>query len=455
MINTLIFPKQSQQILYLKRRKFIMLFKPNTLIKPLTLKAPLLIIISIFLLSCKSAKISKAINKSISTEFYDNQFTGIMIYDPKTKDTVFQHQSKKYFTPASNTKIITLFSALTVLKDSVPAFYYNNSQDTLLLKGIGDPSFLHPYFKDSTALKLAKNYKYVKIITNTYTDDKFGPGWAWEDYDTYYSPERTSFPMYGNVVRITKTDQLEISPKYFKDSVYQKTKNISRLYNENIFFYDTTSTRTREIPIVFDSLTSKNLWKDLLPEKVSFSNSQFKSTPKIAYSIPSDSLYTRMMHLSDNFLAEQMLVLASSTISDTLNTALLRNHILDSYLSDLKQRPRWVDGSGLSRYNLFSPLSFVQILEKLYTKIPRDRLFHFFPVGGASGTLKSWYAGNPNPYIYAKSGTVGNNYSLSGYLITKSGKTLIFSFMNNHYTKSTSDIKKHMQHIFEQLRDTY
>ncbi|MHA7942886.1 D-alanyl-D-alanine carboxypeptidase [Formosa sp. 3Alg 14/1] len=404
---------------------------------------------------CKSSKLSKTITKSISTEFYDNQFTGIMIYDPETKDTVYKHQAEKYFTPASNTKIVTLFSALTLLKDSIPAFYYHASNDTLQLRGIGDPSFLHPYFKDSTALQMAKDYKHVSILRNTFTDDKFGPGWAWEDYDTYFSPERSSFPMYGNVVSISNTNKLEVSPNYFKDSVFQKTGNINRLYNQNIFFYDTTSTRAREIPMVLDSLTTQNLWSDLLPEKVSFSHQQFNSTPEIAYSIPSDSLYTRMMHLSDNFLAEQMLVLASSTITDTLNTTFLRNYILEHHLHDLKQKPRWVDGSGLSRYNLFSPLSFVQILNKLYTTIPRERLFHFFPAGGQSGTLKNSYAGQTEPYIYAKSGSVGNNYSLSGFLLTASGKTLIFSFMNNHYTTPTSEVKKHMQNIFDYLRDTY
>ncbi|WP_233266015.1 D-alanyl-D-alanine carboxypeptidase/D-alanyl-D-alanine-endopeptidase [Formosa sp. L2A11] len=427
----------------------------NFNLKTITFKILFIFIISIITLSCKSAKTNKAITKTISSPLYDNQFTGIMVLDPETNDTIYKHQAEKYFIPASNTKIATLFSALTLLKDSVPAFYYEKLEDTLIIKGIGNPTFLHPYFKDSTALKWAANYKHVKIIKNTFADDKFGPGWAWEDYDTYYSPERTSFPMYGNVLSLSNTNKLDVNPEYFKDSVFQKTKKISRLYNKNIFYYDTTKTRAVEIPIVFDSLTTKNLWKDVLPGKVSFTNTAFTSTPEIAYSIPSDSLYTRMMHKSDNFLAEQMLVMASSTISDTLNTALVRNYILDDYLNDLKQKPRWVDGSGLSRYNLFSPLSFVQILSKLYATIPRERLLSFFPVGGQSGTLKNWYAGNPEPYIYAKSGTVGNNYCLSGFLITKSGKTLIFSFMNNHYRTPTTEVKKRMQQIFEYLRDSY
>ncbi|MGI9552249.1 MAG: D-alanyl-D-alanine carboxypeptidase, partial [Aurantibacter sp.] len=77
------------------------------------------------------------------------------------------------------------------------------------------------------------------------------------------------------------------------------------------------------------------------------------------------------------------------------------------------------------------------------------------PKGGVSGTLEDWYPGNPKPYIIAKTGSLGNNHCLSGYLITKSGKTLIFSFMNNHFRRPSSKIKRRMQLIFEEIRDGY
>ena len=207
--------------------------------------------------------------------------------------------------------------------------------------------------------------------------------------------------------------------------------------------------------MVIDTTLISKLWNDILPGKVSISNFSGKPLEHTAYSIPSDTLYKRMLLVSDNFLAEQMLIMASSTLSDTLSSKRMRDYVLDNQLKDLKQQPRWVDGSGLSRYNLFTPTSFVQVLEKLYHDIPQERLFNLFPVGGESGTLKKYCSGGDKPYIHAKSGTVGNNYSLSGYLVTNSGKTLIFSFMNNHYRKPTDEVKKHMQLVFEWLRDNY
>ncbi|MGJ8734113.1 MAG: D-alanyl-D-alanine carboxypeptidase, partial [Cellulophaga sp.] len=197
----------------------------------------------------------------------------------------------------------------------------------------------------------------------------------------------------------------------------------------------------------------------LLEKEIKQKINSAKSLPKVKkttlYGIATDSIARRMMYVSDNFLAEQLLVMASSTLSDTLNVNKAIKHILKTDLADLEQQPRWVDGSGLSRYNLFTPASFVQVLDKMYHQISEERLLSLFPVGGESGTLKNWYKGTPKPYIYAKSGSLGNNYSLSGYLITKSGKTLIFSFMNNHFKTKTSDVKKEIQTVLEMIRDNY
>ncbi|MCR8667323.1 D-alanyl-D-alanine carboxypeptidase [Aestuariibaculum sp. M13] len=392
----------------------------------------------------------------MNLDFYDNQFTGFLVYNPKSQDTIFSYNSDKYFTPASNTKLITLYTGLSLLPDSIPAFKYSINNDTISLLGTGNPTFLHSYFKDSTAYRMVQPYKHVKILVNNLEDEKFGPGWAWEDYDTYFSPERSSFPMYGNVLTITKASSaLQCEPEILSKSIKNIPNNKNRNYNENVFYSNLKSGDTLEVPMVIHDSLIGELWANLLKKEVTIIPYSGEKMQHLAYGIPSDSLYKRMMLLSDNFLAEQILIMSSSTLSDTLSSKRIRNYMLNDKLNDLKQLPRWVDGSGLSRYNLFTPTSFVQILTKLYNEIPEDRLFNLFPVGGKSGTLKRYYAGKDGSYIYAKSGTVGNNYSLSGYLITNSGETLIFSFMNNHYTKPTTEVKRHMESIFEWIRDHY
>tara|TARA_R110001583_G_scaffold70034_3_gene198544 strand:- start:6069 stop:7340 length:1272 start_codon:yes stop_codon:yes gene_type:complete len=409
----------------------------------------------ILLFGCKAAYISKNLTKNFKNSFYENQFTGFFVYNPNTNDTVFSYNADKYFTPASNTKIFTLYTALQILPEKIPSFKYTIEADTITILGTGDPTFLHSFFNDSTVLKMARNFKKVNLVVNNLLDDKFGPGWAWEDYDTYFSPERSSFPMYGNVLTAFHQDSLQSIPKVLKENIQYTETAKNRSYNNNTFFYDPKGKDTIETPMVMDTMLLSKLWNAVLPGKISLSNYSGKNMDHIAYSMPSDTLYKRMMLVSDNFLAEQILILASSTMSDTLSSNKVREYILENQLKGLKQKPRWVDGSGLSRYNLFTPMSFVQVLTKLYTEIPHERLFNLFPIGGVSGTLKKQYSGITKPYIYAKSGTVENNYSLSGYLITNSGKTLIFSFMNNHYRKPTDEVKSHMQTAFEWLRDNY
>lgn len=420
------------------------------------LKFIFIFISSIFLFfGCKSAQVTKKITKHFDSSFYDSQFTGLLVVDPESNDTIFKYNADKYFTPASNTKIFTLYTALQVLSNKIPAFKYRVDKDTIIIQGTGDPTFLHTFFHDSTALKTVENFKKVNLIINNLYDEKYGPGWAWEDYDTYFSPERSSFPIYGNVVTVNNQNNLQIIPEALKKNIQYSANKFNRDYHSNNFYYPPKNNKTLEIPMVIDSLLIAELWNNLLPGKVFIINSVSKKLNQIAFSVEADSLYKRMMHESDNFLAEQILIMSSSTLSDTLSTEKIRNFILENQLKDLKQKPRWVDGSGLSRYNLFTPTSFVQVLTKLYADIPRNRLFNLFPSGGEFGTLKNWYAGNSKPYIYAKSGTLGNNYSLSGYLITNSGKTFIFSFMNNHYTKPTNEVKKNMQTVLELLRDHY
>ena len=418
-------------------------------------KVFLSVIVVLLFANCKATKLTKGLSENIQSAFNENQFTGVYIYDVKANREVFNYQGDKYFTPASNVKIFTLFTGLSLLGDSIPALKYAVDKDTITIQGTGDPTFLHHHFKDSTALKIAQKYAKVNIITDNIKDKRYGPGWAWEDFDSYFSPERSAFPMYGNVLTIQNEDTLTVQPVYFQNKLKITNDFFGRDEYRNTFYFRKDRKGVTEIPMRIDSTVIVNLWRQLLPNKIWSQKRTVLGLSEIAYSVPSDSLYKRMMEVSDNFLAEQILILASSKLSDTLSTSRVRNHILDTQLKELKQRPRWVDGSGLSRYNLFSPKSFVEVLIKLYSSIPQNRLFNLFPAGGVSGTIKNWYAGLNKPYVYAKSGTLGNNYNISGYVITNSGKVLAFSFMNNHFKKSTNTVRMQMQQMLEHLRNWY
>lgn len=407
--------------------------------------------------SCASLKrkTEKSVEKILDSHFFANQFTGLLVVDPISQDTLFDYNSNKYFTPASNTKIFTLYTAIQTLPKNTPALKYIHQNDTLYFEGTGDPSLLHHYLKDSTVFSFLRNSDNLAFHQSNFQDTPMGPGWSWDDFSWYYSPERSALPIYGNTLLIHDVPEYQVFPSYFKDSIIGIKHPWNREKDKNLFYFNSYESDTLEIPFKTDALTTNGILENVLSKPIRLVNEMPQGEKKTLYGIPSDSLYVRLMHESDNFIAEQLLIMASGVLTDTLNSVNARTYILENNLKELPQEPRWVDGSGLSRYNLFTPQSMVYVLNQLYSEIPEERLFAIFPAGGVSGTLKSWYSGMGEPYIYAKSGSLGNNYCLSGYLKTKRGRILIFSFMNNHFRHSSSDVKEKMQTIFETLRDGY
>src|SRR5688572_33297967 len=97
-------------------------------------------------------------------------------------------------------------------------------------------------------------------------------------------------------------------------------------------------------------------------------------------------------------------MMLTNEILGLINEAKLIDTLFKSTFKDLPQRPRWVDGSGLSRYNLFSPRDMVMILDKMSKEFGMERIREIFPTGG-EGTITNYYkeiTGN----LFAKTGTL-------------------------------------------------
>ncbi|MBT8238497.1 MAG: D-alanyl-D-alanine carboxypeptidase [Croceitalea sp.] len=419
----------------------------------------LLLIISSFLLtSCagiKRQRTFKQVNSALAIDFYDNHFTGFMVIEPEKMDTLFEANANRYFTPASNVKIVTLFTALNLIPDHIPTLSYRAHKDSLFIQGTGDPSWMHPYFYDSTAISFLNKYETIVFDTSNFADDPFGPGWAWEDYEYAYSPELGALPLFGNVLSVHRQDSLVIRPNIFEGHVVQNNNSKNRERSSNRFYIPDELQDTLQIPFITNDTLSQKMLEQLTRKNVVIASKMDNGPKQVLFGLPTDSIYKRMMFESDNFLAEQLMLVASSTISDTLSFKIARDHILNMQLQDLTNQPRWVDGSGLSRYNLFTPESLVAILLKMYRDLPPERLFSFFPGWNQEGTISSPKPNDKAPYIFAKSGSLGNNYNLSGYLKAKSGKWLIFSFMNNHFKKSSSAVRQQMENVLKILHESY
>lgn len=90
------------------------------------------------------------------------------------------------------------------------------------------------------------------------------------------------------------------------------------------------------------------------------------------------------------------------------------------------------DGSGMSTYNRTSPRAMVTLLRWIARQPWGERFRATLPVGGVDGTLARRFATGPlRGRIFAKTGSLNATNALAGYLLTRSGRMLVFAFYAN------------------------
>lgn len=441
---------------------------------------PALFFLVTFLLfsACSSTKlITRKEQKTLKHQIADSPifkkgFTGFQLYDPVSKTVLHEQSADKYFTPASNTKIFTYYAASQILGDYVPALKYITRGDSLIFWGTGDPSLLHPHITDNQKVIDFLNQQTAQLFycPDNFMEERYGAGWMWDDYPYYFQVEMSALPIYGNFIRVEaqpRSQNFTITPGHFTNQVKGvstmggQTARFYRQRNNNIIEYNEKpsgqTSLDRELPFLYSDDLVLQLLRDSVKQNIQLITG-IGSPPEESqtiYGAPTDSILQRMMQISDNFLAEQLILLCASEVFDTLNIRKGIGFVKDSILNESPDELLWYDGSGLTRYNQFTPRSVVHVLEKIYTDIPRDKWQAIFPAGGQTGTIKNYFGNQPHPYVYAKTGTIRNVRCLSGYVLTKSGKTLIFSFMNNAIPGSsrpwTKEMEKVLGWIYENL----
>lgn len=415
-----------------------------------------------------------------TSKVFSANYTGFALYDPAGDSLIYGKNENRYFTPASNTKLYTFYTGLKQLPDSLRALEYVVRGDSLIFWGTGDPSFLHPDFGNGKVYNFLKNSDHKLYFSDSNFDDRQqGPGWSWSDYRYYYQTEKSPLPMYGNTAsfemqeitlhKIADTDSgLAVSPPYFRSFIKNKRRAndedpiVFRELDGNSIEYQPkadTSTYTVNKPFHYTPQLVTGMLSDTLHKPIAYIDDIEKpESTKVLYSIPADTAYKHMLRPSDNFIAEQLLLVTASELGKPLNSRSVIRKMKSEYLDILPQEPQWVDGSGLSRYNMFTPRSMVRLLRAIdHEFADSGKLYHLLPAGGERGTIGSWYAardGGP-PYVFAKTGTLSNNHCLSGFVITDSGKKLIFSFMNNHYVGSSSVVKKEMEKVLWYIHENF
>ena len=378
---------------------------------------------------------------------------GVAVYNASKEKWVDRHLSDLYYTPASNTKILSTYLGMRFLGDSIPGWKMAENKDSIFLLPLGDPSFLHPDFTYQPIADLIRQTKKQVVLCFPDKPDAFamyGKGWSWDDYPEDYQPERNRLNIYGNVLTVTKSK----NGVNFQPSLFTKNKPAPKEYTqwsraklENQFFATSRIIKDtlQQIPFITDTTyaLAKALLEDTLHPTlpIAIQKGWHQDNGHIVKTVPTDSLLKIMMHRSDNFFAEQVFLMASEQVLGTINEDALIDTILKSEFSFFPQPTQWADGSGLSRFNLITPENYVALLKKMENDFSLTRIKGIFAQGGKT-SLAAYYKNIPGE-LYAKTGTLGNQVALSGYIITNKGTRLLFSVLvANHISPSSTPVRK-------------
>lgn len=432
---------------------------------------------------------------------FSNAHWGILIVDPSSGDTLYSRNAGKLFMPASNMKILTSASALTKLG---PDYRYRTSfvargtvangtlNGDLLVIGRGDPSvsdhMLHDAMIPLRAIADSVAARGIRRITgrvvpfgDAFPGEVLGYGWSYDDFEDSYSapidellfnegfselhvrggdapgapvhvdvgPAR-SYPRVRNMA--TTVAAVGDSARHRANTVRARKDSTTWdvILEGQIAVRDTTTIEvTHHDPdaayaaaaveaLAGTGITVDGGWTDTATATV--------DTLATLSSPPLSDILKALMKPSQNQIAEMLFrTLAITHPADSARAAVERQ--IGAWGVAVPSEAVVRDGSGLARYDYISPRTVVRILDAM-RKAPTFQVFYdALPIAGVDGTIRNRMKGTPaEGNVHAKTGSVAQSRSLSGYVTTADQHMLIFSFLSNNWTTPVRSVE-HVQDL--------
>ncbi len=378
----------------------------------------------------------------------------------------------------------------------------------LIIKGSGDPT-ISGYFNENDPVHVFRQWAIklkemgiveiqgdIIIDNSLFTGPPYGPGWNFDDRIYCYSAPKDAFSFNNNCIQLDivpagKTGEapgiiMEPVTKFIK--IINGVRTVKARTGETITFEYTSpgvllvngtvaasdKPATRYIAVHNPAQFGGYVFRETLASGgitvkggiICSRNCPVVSPPPVesagtpwrriaVYRSPELSEIIKVVNkLSNNLYAELVLLAAGRSVAnaadsrEAVTAALytLRNAGIDT------DRLAMVDGSGLSRYNLITPGSVIQLL-KVMAKGPYSR--HFIaslPAIGNEGTLKGRLKGSAAAgRVRAKTGTMVHVRNLSGYITTDRNETLVFSILCNNHDAPVSGVDNAINRIILRL----
>jgi D-alanyl-D-alanine carboxypeptidase/D-alanyl-D-alanine-endopeptidase (penicillin-binding protein 4) len=443
----------------------------------------------------------RAIDSVTSAPDFANGHWGVLVVDTRG-DTLYSRNAGKLFMPASNQKILTAATALALLGPDYryrTRFIVHGAiidgvvEGDLAIAGRGDPSIsdhmrgdaMQP-LRDVADSLAARGIRRVrgKIVAegNAFPGPVLGFGWSWDDLEDAYSAATDELLFNEGFTEVV----VHAGPRA-GDSVIVETRptktwpklRVSATTVEPVIApLDTTlpGPPRPELTIRKDSLTGDVLVGGAIVAGDSATLTVTHRDPGVAYveafrealagrgitvtgdALPggdiADTLVTLLspalreilppfMKPSQNQIGE-MLFKTIGLERDTAGTATAARAVVGSQLLAWGAVPSGFvirDGSGLSRYDYVSPETIVHVLDAMRRDTAFTAFYDALPIAGVDGTIRGRMRGTPAAgNVHAKTGSVAQARSLSGYVRTLTGDTLMFSILANNWSVPASRV---------------
>jgi D-alanyl-D-alanine carboxypeptidase/D-alanyl-D-alanine-endopeptidase (penicillin-binding protein 4) len=437
----------------------------------------------------------RAIDSVTNAAEFSNGHWGVLVVTT-SGDTLYSRNAGKLFMPASNQKILTSAVALAQLGPEFryrTAFVAHGAivdgalVGDLGVIGRGDPSVSDRMrrdamlpLRDAADSIAARGIKGIrgKVLAegNAFSDAVLGFGWSWDDLESGYSAATDELLFNegfteivvragqapGDSVRVvtrpTRTwPKLRISattvarppartdttlPPVPRPSIVVRKDTLTGdvLVSGSIVAGDSTvETVTHRDPAAAyiaaftEALADKGITVagDALPVGAG------GDTLAVIVSPPLSEILPAFMKPSQNQIGE-MLLKTLGLERGTAGTAAAGRRVVEAQLRAWGARDEGFvvrDGSGLSRYDYVSPETIVRILDAMRRDANFPTFYESLPIAAVDGTIRSRMRGTPAANnVRAKTGSVAQARSLSGYVRTLSGDTLMFSILANNWT---------------------
>lgn len=438
-----------------------------------------------------ASQLESEINKIALTPSLKSSRLGVLVTTLSPSPQILVNlDGDKYFIPASNAKLLTTAAALRLLganyriRTSLVAEQAMSPTGEidggLGLVGRGDPSFTTDSLKLLVRQLVQKGLKRIRggvYATPQFSGSGLGVGWEWQDLQEDYAAIAYPLTINQNVLDWTiKPGQIG-QPVNFswdsptlasgwivenqartgaKGSLY--TLKVERPFNSQKLIIrgqmpvdsepELGATAVPDPAAHFlKLLTAELIAQGVQVDSHSSTPIEKSGSPLVELSSIESPTVVELIRTtnkdSNNLYAELLMrQLGQRSLQTEQDTSEAGIQAIAAFLQKqgiTSDSFNLADASGLSRRNAIAPKALIQVLQVMGREPAfRDSL----PIAAIDGTLKNRFQNTPaQSHLSAKTGTLSNTVSLSGYAKPTIYDELVFSIMLNHSNLEAKDAR--------------